>query len=125
MEFSYYDTTRPNASYCTKKCRGVAMKKTGYMPPTYHRESHPSWRGGRHIWTGGRNPYIRLNIDGKRVFEHRHVMELHLGRKLNPSEIVHHINGNGLDNRIENLEVMAWGDHTAHHHTGKKYQKHA
>jgi len=41
----------------------------------------------------------------RRIHEHTWVMSQHLGRPLHKGETVHHINGNRLDNRLENLEL--------------------
>jgi len=49
-------------------------------------------------------PYKTLQGEKKRV--HRHLMEQYLGRSLNEDEHVYHINGNPIDNRLENLIVI-------------------
>jgi len=53
--------------------------------------------------------------NGKGRKEHLLIMEQHIGRKIKPGEVVHHKNGNKLDNRIENLELMSWSDHSKLH----------
>lgn len=49
------------------------------------------------------------------VLHHRVVVENHLGRLLESSEVVHHIDGNKKNNLLSNLEVMSVSEHARHH----------
>jgi len=107
-----------------KKRRLSNLKKFGSM------ENHPGWKGGRVSDDSG---YIRLRMpdhpfarDGY-VLEHRFVMEQYLGENypnspylvmvggelyLRQEPVVHHINEEKDDNRLENL--FPFPDDAAH-----------
>lgn len=90
--------------------------------------NNPKWRGGASKMPDGRvlifapnHPHV--SVAGKYVLRYRLVMEKVLGRFLDPSEIVHHINGDCTDDRPENLQVMTQSRHCSLHSKGRKMKR--
>ena len=93
-------------------------KKQGFAVTPHKGSNHWKWRNGHSRCKGYEtikvpdHPYA--NKRGY-VYEQRLVMEKHLGRYLLPNERVHHINGDPLDNRLQNLIIMTHRAHMREH----------
>lgn len=70
-----------------------------------------------------KSQYRKVKINGISKDEHRYNMEQAIGRPLTFDEVVHHKNGNKLDNRLENLEVMSRLEHSRLHLQKHDYSK--
>lgn len=70
---------------------------------------------GKYAWiyVGHNYPYSKPYCGS--MFEHVMVMETHLRRAVNDDEIVHHIDGNKLNNDISNLDIMTQQQHNKCH----------
>src|SRR3989304_5996463 len=83
--------------------------KIGYLAG----EQNSNWKGGKALMNG----YWFIRID-RGVYKKRSriEMETHLGKKLSSHDIVHHINGDKADDRIENLQLMTRKEHINLHY---------
>lgn len=59
-----------------------------------------------------KNSYPHKTINGVKKRLHRHIMEEHLGRMLEPNEHVYHLNGDSKDNSLDNLVVIKKNSYT-------------
>jgi predicted DNA-binding protein YlxM (UPF0122 family) len=77
-------------------------------------EKHPNWKGG--IYINPHNGYCYFNTaKNRKKLVHRVIWEQYFG-KIPEGYEIHHKNGNKLDNRIENLELVKKGQHQKKYH---------
>ena len=108
-----------------RNARGTLCVSCGIRQHSFGKQN-PRWNPtGKTVTKSG----IRVSIDESHpyfcmahrcacsyaVLEHRLVMAEHLGRPLKPTEVVHHIDGNNLNNELSNLLLLpSQAMHTAY-----------
>ncbi len=121
--------------YCSKSCsNSVTLIKKGQhlSPETEIKQGEPlpehihKNQLGKIPWndngiTSSGQDYRRTRVDGHSCREHRLIVQKEIGRELHTWEIVHHVNENKSDNRIENLWVFANTKAHTRHHRGLPY----
>lgn len=71
-----------------------------------------SWK---YEYLNGNGYVVNCKDRNHRYLVHRRKMEEHIGRKLKPNEVVHHIDGNKTNNDLSNLQLMTRKEHIKIH----------
>lgn len=120
----------PVPNYLTKRCQKCYIPLiSGFHKGRPKSKEHiekisgvngSNWKGGRTVSSGYILIKNRNHPNAQKngyIYEHRLVMEKHLGRYLNKNEEIHHLNGIKSDNRLENLVLFqSHSDHLKYEH---------
>ena len=125
--FTRIHTAEKPPKFCSRACRN----KGRYVPPEVRAKQgrkgpdHPGFKGGCYTWSSRGQRYFmtwlgdqRWPTCNKRGYIHRSHLAWNLAHPdspVVPGQIVHHINGDSLDDRAENLEVMDQREHARDH----------
>ncbi len=108
--------------------RIVTKRKSKDNYRTVSGDKHHLWKGGKTVEANGYIAVYHPEYTGKKirknyVYEHRWNMEQHLGRKLEPGEEIHHIDGNRKNNKLDNLMLFKnKSEHLKYHWTLPNYK---
>lgn len=124
--------------YCSNKCRNSSPQYRALMSKVNIGAGNAMWAGGTTLRQDG---YMYENCrdhplsNSGYVLQHRLVVERHLIQTnptseclviidrhlcLDPKLVVHHVNFDRKDNRLENLKIMSVGDHQRLHNLARK-----
>lgn len=128
--FQHYRVENLQDHFCSNRCT-IAYYKKGKPTPLAvrqkmresqrHAGDHWNWKGGKFFKSSGYvlalSPDHPFADSRGYVLEHRLIMEQHLGRFLDPSEVVHHNDHDRANNDISNLTLFAsHGEHMRSEH---------
>ena len=104
--------------FCSRSCSGKWQYKVGIQNTTASAEDSPNWKGG---FRKRRRDMLMVYMPDHPhasegyVWVHRLVMEQLIGRYLEPNELIHHIDGDPLNNHPDNLQIVTASEHAKIH----------
>lgn len=98
---------KDGSQYYYKFCQ--THKKADYRGSSYVKH------GYRFIWVDKGHKFSSMRSPIGYVGEHRLVVAEKLGRPLSKSEMVHHLDGNKLNNSVDNLIILGQAEHFVYH----------
>ena len=104
----YYQKNR------SKLIASARVRKARYTKEGRYKDKQKQWEKNYRL-SGKRKKYAWIWVNGRSKSLHRYIMEQKLGRELSRNEEVHHLDGNPLNNELDNLAIMARNSHHKHH----------